>query len=248
MTTLGAHLDARPFALAMSSGFFGFFAHAGVLCALDEAGLRPIRLSGSSAGALVTGAYAAGVAPRDLAEALLGLDRAAFWDPSPGAGLLRGARFRARLESLLPVDDFAACSTPLAVSAFDARRRRTRVLDAGRLVPAIYASCAVPLLFQPIRHEGGLLVDGGVRDRPGLAGMPRDIPVLHHHLASRSPWRRQSDPAHTPPKRDGLVALVLPDLPRSGPFALDAGRAAYEMAYDRARRALDREVGEIVVG
>ena len=50
-TTLHDHLAQRPFALAMSSGFFGFFAHAGVLRALDEASLRPTRLSGSSAGA-----------------------------------------------------------------------------------------------------------------------------------------------------------------------------------------------------
>lgn len=248
MKTLREHLAARPFSLAMSSGFFGFFAHAGVLCALDEAGLRPTRLSGSSAGALVTGAYAAGVPPRALADTLLALDREAFWDPAPGAGLLRGARFRARLEALLPVRDFETCDRPLAVSVFDVTRGRTHVIDRGPLVPALYASCAVPLLFHPLRHEGRMLVDGGVRDRPGLAGMPHGETVLHHHLASRSPWRRANDPELRPPKREGLVALVLPDLPRSGPFALHAGRAAFHQAYDRAQRALDRIAGEVVVG
>ena len=63
---LGDWLEEAPFSLAMSSGFFGFFAHAGVLAALDESALIPKQLSGSSAGALVSVAYAAGLAPRDL--------------------------------------------------------------------------------------------------------------------------------------------------------------------------------------
>ena len=80
MTTLGAHLDARPFALAMSSGFFGFFAHAGVLCALDEAGLRPIRLSGSGAGAAFQAAMtgSARFVPSDREQA-----EGVAWGPWP---------------------------------------------------------------------------------------------------------------------------------------------------------------------
>ena len=48
----------------------------------------------------------------------------------------------------------------------------TRVLAAGPLSPAIHASCAVPLLFQPVWVEGRPLLDGGIADRPGLDGVP----------------------------------------------------------------------------
>jgi len=88
--TLGEWLE-EPFALAMSSGFFAFFAHTGVLGALVARGARPTRVSGSSAGALVTGAYAAGAEPGRIEEELAGLRRHDFWDPRPGLGLLAGA-------------------------------------------------------------------------------------------------------------------------------------------------------------
>ena len=112
---LGDWLSAAPFSLAMSSGFFGFFSHAGVVAALDESNLIPSRLSGSSAGALVTIASAAGLGPADLAEALEALKRDDFWDPGrffglAQGGLLRGDRFRRRIEALLPVNSFEALS------------------------------------------------------------------------------------------------------------------------------------------
>ena len=53
MRTLRDWLAGKPFTLVMSSGFFGFFAHAGVVSVLEEQGLRPARIAGSSAGALV---------------------------------------------------------------------------------------------------------------------------------------------------------------------------------------------------
>jgi NTE family protein len=100
--TLEDWLREAPFALAMSSGFFGFFAHVGVLTVLEERGLVPSRASGSSAGALVGGAWASGVSADAIANAVLGLRRESFWDPYFGPGLLRGRLFRGLLDSLLP--------------------------------------------------------------------------------------------------------------------------------------------------
>ena len=96
--TLRQWLGERPFALTMSSGFFGFFAHAGLVSVLEDAGLLPARLSGSSAGALVAGIWASGVSATRIADELLALERAHFWDPAPGMGLLRGRLFEERLD------------------------------------------------------------------------------------------------------------------------------------------------------
>lgn len=242
MMTLREWLREGPFSLAMSSGFFGFFAHCGVMTVLEDTGLLPVRLSGSSAGALVAGSWASGLEAPGLATELMQLERAHFWDPRPGLGLLRGRLFRERLQALLPRARFEDCRVPVAVSVFDLRTRRTRVIDSGALAPALHASCAVPLMFHPVLHQGTLLWDGGVLDRPGLAGMPEGGRVLFHHLASKSPWRTSLEM----PSRAGMTTLVLEDLPRSGPFKLDEGRRAFEAARKATRLALERPHHDVV--
>jgi len=245
--TLRAWLQRKPFALGLSSGFFGFFAHAGLVTVLEDEHLLPDRLSGSSAGALVAGFWAAGLPAARITEELLAMRRRDFWDPWPGAGLLRGRRFRRRLESLLPVERFEQCRWPLAVSTYDLLARRVRVLDSGPLAAGLHASCAVPLLFQPAWIGRRPCVDGGVRDRHGLAGMPEGARLFYHHLASRSPWRSPDSPALRLPARPGTVSLVIDDLPRSGPFRLDEGPRIHRLASTAARCALDRPVIDGVV-
>lgn len=241
--TLRDWLRAGPFTLALSSGFFGFFAHAGVVSVLEEEGLLPAAVSGSSAGALVGGLWAAGVPASRIRAELLALRRDHFWDPAPGLGLLRGRLFRSRVEALAPGATFASCRIPLAVSAFSPLARRTVVLRDGSLASAVHASCAFPLLFQPVRVDGSLLLDGGVADRPGLAGAPPGGRVLHHHLALRSPWRRRGSPALVPPRREGLRAVVVDGLPRLGPFRLARGGEAMDRAAAGMRAALAGPAG-----
>lgn len=248
-TTLAEHLAARPFALALSSGFFGFYAHTGMLLALEEAGLAPARLSGSSAGALVAGLWAAGVPARAMADELLALERADFWDPAPGLGLLRGDLFRRRVERLVSSARFESCRVPIAMSAFDVVARRTVVLDRGDLASAVCASCAFPGLLHPVRRDGRVLYDGGIGDRPGLAGLaaqPHGEPTLHHHLASRSPWRRPGSPALAVPVRAGTISLRIARLPRVHPFRLTADRAALRAAHLATRGALSAPAAPLI--
>jgi NTE family protein len=235
---LGDWLARAPFGLAMSSGFFSFFAHTGMLAALVERGLVPAHVAGSSAGALVGGAYAAGLAPQALAEVLVTLERAQFWDPRLGAGLLAGEKFDRLLRQMLPVDQFERCNLPVRISVFDILARRTAVLARGDLAHAIRASCAVPAMFQPVWIERRPYWDGGILDRPGIAGVPPGR-LLFHHIASRSPWRRVAPGL---PRRAELVSLVIDELPRSGPFKLDAGKRAMQLARDATLRALDQPI------
>jgi NTE family protein len=246
MTSLRDWLARRPFGLVMSSGFFSFFAHTGMLQALLAAGLTPSHVAGSSAGALVAGAWAAGLELDELSAVLTSLRRADFWDPRPGVGLLAGRKFDALLRRLLPVTRFEQCRVPTRISVFDALRCRTAVLERGDLVAAIRASCAVPGMFHPVWIDRRPYLDGGILDRPGLVGVPEG-PALFHHIASRSPWRRPSSAALQLPQRPQLVALVLEDLPRAGPFRLDAGRRALHAARVATERALTRPITEKVV-
>lgn len=248
--TLREWLRERPFALGLSSGFFGFFAHTGLVTVLEDEGLLPARLAGSSAGGLVAGLWASGVDGPRLHDELHALRREHFWDPRPGLGLLRGGLFRERLEGLLPVRTFAECRVPVSVSVYDTLARATRVLASGALAPALHASCAVPLLFQPVWVDGRPLLDGGIADRPGVEGLPRGERVLHHHLASRSPWRRPGARSMEVPSQAGMISLVIEGLPRVGPFRLEQGPRAFDAARRAARDALDRrvEAGVVRVG
>lgn len=240
--TLAEWLSKAPFSLALSSGFFGFFAHAGFMRALDDAGLKPARITGSSAGSLIAGAYASGVSGEELCEELRDLRREEFWDPWVGAGLLRGGLFRDRLERLLKAKTFEETEVPLTISVFDIYEKRTRLVESGKLSPVIQASCCFPLLFHPVWLGARPTIDGGVADRPALDSMQPGERVLAHHLVSRSPWRRSDDPSAQVPARPGLIAVAIDDLPRLGPFRLEAGAEASELAYRAAKEALARPV------
>jgi NTE family protein len=236
-------LRERPFSLAMSSGFFSFFAHAGLLSVLIEEGFVPVRVSGSSAGALVTAAWAGGVEPEELSNELSQLERKHFWDPAFGPGFLRGALFQQRLDKMLAGKTFETARVPAAVSVFELKTRRTKVITQGAISTAIRASCAVPGLFHPVEIDGRLHWDGGVLDRPGLAGMPLGERVLYHHILSQSPWRIGGAGMGIPP-RESMITLAMGDLPRSGPFRLSQGRQAYEVARTLGRKALATPIEE----
>jgi predicted acylesterase/phospholipase RssA len=172
-----AHLETIRGArvgVALSSGFFGFFHHAGVLEALVGRGIRPVRMTGNSAGALVGAMYASGLEPAQITAELLSIRRADFWDPgwpfSPlGFGLLAGEKLAGRLARALPVHGFAECRIPLAVGVYGLEDGRTRHLSRGAVVPAVRASCAVPYLFQPVPIGDRSYWDGGFGEKTPLA-------------------------------------------------------------------------------
>jgi NTE family protein len=244
--TLGDWLAQGPFGLAMSSGFFSFFAHTGMLSALIARGLRPTHVAGSSAGALVAGAWGAGLEPDELAGVLAEVRREDFWDPSIGPGLLAGRKFDALLRRMLPQGAIDACRVPVRISVFDILARRTVVLERGDLAKAIRASCAVPAMFQPVWIDRRPYWDGGILDRPGIAGVPPGR-LLFHHISSRSVWRRAVPSSLALPARPEMVSLVVDGLPRSNPWRLDAGRQALLDARAATERALDQPIADGVV-
>lgn len=237
-------LAQAPFTLSMSSGYFGFFAHLGMLQALQDAGLTPTRYTGASAGALVAGLSAAGCDLNTLKERLFTISKEDFWDPGLGFGLLKGGHFRKMIKDLLPIQLIQDCPIPLALSTYDIKQKQTQVYQSGELVPLIYASCALPILFQPIKYDNRWLSDGGIKDRPALASVQDDERVLYHHIASRSPWRRKNSPALELPKKNNLVGIAIEGLPRSGPNKLHKGQEAWLLANQTMKHLLQQPYQE----
>ncbi|WP_426417537.1 patatin-like phospholipase family protein [Aestuariirhabdus sp. LZHN29] len=242
--TLADWLAQEPFTLTMSSGFFSFYAHCGMLCALHEHQLSPAKITGSSAGALVGSCLASGRPATEIRDLLLSITPDSCWDPGWGPGLLKGELFKSMLRDFTAIEEFEECSIPVHLSAYHARSRTTRVLSTGNLAEAVHASCAVPLLMQPARIANQLYWDGGIGDRHGLAATQPGERIFYHHIASRSPWRLPSSHALKVPARHNLQALVIRGLPRSSPRNMSRGPLALTMAREATLRALDTPVGD----
>jgi NTE family protein len=236
-------LGREPFTLVLSAGFFGFFAHTGFLAALVEAGLRPKRLVGVSAGALVAGLYAGGMPPDEIRQRLYQLERRDFWDPGlPLCGLLRGRALADKLRATLPVVRFECLRVPLCVVAFDVLAWQSVNLDRGDLPSAVHASCAVPLMFRPVRRQGRWLVDGGAADRSGLGAVGRHERCCLHHLPSSHARPYLRPDLALLALRDNCLARLATGLPQVTPFALREGPRAFDAAYDKTRRWLEQRL------
>lgn len=152
--------------LALGSGGARGAAHVGVLKVLERAGLKISAIAGSSIGAMVGGAYAAGLPLARIEEEWLTTSRAkllrSFLPTFPRAGLSSGAGLRRYLREILGDVRMEELPTPFAAVATDLDTGEPVVLRSGPLVEAIRASAAIPGVFQPVRWEGRLLVDGGM--------------------------------------------------------------------------------------
>lgn len=188
MPTLQETLASRRFGLVLSAGYFGFFAHGGLLTALERIGLRPAAWAGTSAGALVGALGASGMPAADIASMMARIGKADFWDPEPVAqlweavrgrgwtGLLRGDRFRRLLESRLPAR-FEDCREPLVIVTADVTNAASRVHVSGPLPPVVHASCAYPGLFRTVDEDGIQSWDGGLIDKAPIVALTEHADV-----------------------------------------------------------------------
>jgi NTE family protein len=232
----------QPSHFALSSGFFGFFSHAASSAALWQVGYRPTSISGASAGALVGCLLACGLSSETIATRLTQLQRGDFWQPGLGLGLLKPDRFKATLRQLVPQRTFEETEIPFSVSVYSARKRATQVINSGNLIDAVFASCAIPGLFHPQAVSGDLLWDGGIKDRPGVAGVPEDGELLYLHIPSKSPWR-----SYVPlPQRKRTTRLAVQGLPRSGPSKLALGPIIYRRAYEAVLAQMSRRYESVL--
>jgi NTE family protein len=149
--------------LALGGGAARGFAHIGVIQVLEESGIRPDLVIGTSAGSFVAALYAAGMNGRDLAALAHGLDEGALTDWSfPGRGLIRGealARYVREKTGNLLIEQMRM---PLGIVATDLSSGEGIVFRSGDTGAAVRASSAVPAVFQPVRIGANEYVDGGL--------------------------------------------------------------------------------------
>ncbi len=177
--TIDVQTPGPTFAVAFGGGGARGLAHIHVIQVLDELGIRPVAIAGSSIGAMMGAGMAAGMSGRDIeqhARAVLSNRNEAMarmWRSLPRsvgelvAGGIRLGQFdvarilRAFLPDSVP-ERFEQLEIPLQVTATDFYGHAGKVFRQGDLYTALAASAALPAIFRPVSHEGRLLIDGGI--------------------------------------------------------------------------------------
>jgi len=262
-------------------------AHAGAWRALGEAGLTPSHVIGTSMGAVVGAAFAAGVSYDGLvaaAGALRTRDVAALDPLALVAGvftphLFRTGPLKASIARLVPARRFGELELPLTVTATDLDSGALTLFGAlgqdAPLLDALYASCALPLYYEPGTVAGRRYADGGLRavlplavahsvtadlvvavdvgpgfDEPPAAGKA-PIPALirAHGEAIRIMMAAQTERAIADwPREAPRLVLVRAVAEREATFAVGRAEGYLRAGYDATKLALDALVAAPRVG
>jgi NTE family protein len=150
--------------LALGSGSARGWAHVGVIRALEEAGIRPDLVCGTSVGAMVAAAYAAGELDR-FEQWVSGMgitDVVGFMDVTFNGGLIKGERLMEFFRRHVVDRPIGELAMPFAAVATSLETGAEVWLREGSTVEAVRASLAMPAMFTPVRRDGKLLVDGAL--------------------------------------------------------------------------------------
>ena len=183
----------KSVALALGGGGARGLAHIVVAEAMDEMGVKPVAIAGTSIGAIIGAGYAAGMSGRDMRRHAIRVAhnrtdvmrrmmraRAGKLSAIFGGGLGDATRLDAELlcEQFLPdtlPQDFSELAIPLTVIASDLYLRREVAFSEGPLRRALAASISLPTIMRPVEVDGQVLVDGGATN-----------PLPFEHLRGRA--------------------------------------------------------------
>jgi NTE family protein len=156
-------------ALVLGGGAARGFAHVGVIRALEQEKIPIDLVVGTSVGSLIGAIYAADLSSFDLEWTAFQLEKDDLFDfgvlnAVTGMGFAKGDKLEAWVKSHIKATNIENMKLPFAAVATDLNWGYKVVLDKGSVARAIRASAAIPGIFQPVQHQGKILVDGGVVD------------------------------------------------------------------------------------
>ncbi|WCO02899.1 patatin-like phospholipase family protein [Psychroserpens ponticola] len=157
--------------LVLSGGGVRGAAHIGVIKALEENGIFPTHVSGTSSGAIVGALYAYGYDWENMFKffrdtQLLDFKKYALGKP----GIIDTEKFYPQFRNYIKEDDFSVLQKSLIITATDILQGNLKIFSEGELIKPILASAAFPGVFAPVKIENSLYIDGGV-----LNNFPVDV-------------------------------------------------------------------------
>ena len=196
----------KKIGLALGAGGAKGISHIAFLQALDELGVRPAVIAGTSIGAVIGGFYAAGVSGAQLEQLLKGIGFRDLYKIVLDFSILsQSAIFTGQgvedfLSREIPARSFEDVEIPLKVVATNFWDRRQVVFESGSLINAIRASMAMPAVFEPVLLNDKVLIDGGA-----VNPLPYDL--IQEECASLA----TCDPSRIVPDCAGKGALHMPE-------------------------------------
>ena len=156
----------KTLGLALGAGGSRGVAHIGFLKALEEAGVKPDYIVGSSMGSVVGGAYAAGVSLDLMKEAVFKLRLLDLVTPAKQkGGVLGNSKMHSLIKKYIGEVTFADLKLPFRCVAVDMIKQEVVEFSEGSVVEAIVASSSIPAIFHPVVKDEKRLIDGGVLER-----------------------------------------------------------------------------------
>lgn len=197
--------NRRDIALVLSSGGARGLAHIGAIEELEHQHFHITSIAGCSMGSLVGGMYASGRL-QDFKQWMFDLDRSKIWkltDLSFSLShLMKGERVIEAMKDVVPDVNIEDLPIPYAAIATDWESGREIVFRTGSLYEAIRASISMPAVFNPVRRENMILLDGGIINPLPLNRVQRHdgdllvaVNVSGPDFAEQSRQRRQREEA-----------------------------------------------------
>ena len=159
------HPSAKParVALVLGGGGCRGYSHIGVLRALEAAGHKPDLIVGSSVGSLVGALYADGMSASQLAREGRNLDTSKLRNWTwPNLGVFSGAGIASFVKAQSSKTEIEQLPTRFAAVATNLSTGELVILHRGDLARAVQASSSLPGLFEPVRVDGRLCIDGNL--------------------------------------------------------------------------------------
>ena len=169
-----AEMPKPKIALVLGGGAARGFAHVGVIRALEQEKVPIDMIIGTSVGSLFGAIYANDMNSFELEWTAFLLEKDSLFDYGvmnafTGMGVAKGDKLEEFVRTKVPTLNIENLKLPFAAVATDLNRGTRVVLDRGSVAKAVRASSAIPGVFNPVEHQGKLLVDGGVMDNIPIA-------------------------------------------------------------------------------
>jgi NTE family protein len=209
------------FGIVLSGGGARGFAHLGVLQALNEAGIFPDVISGTSAGALVGVLYCDGYTPKEILKMMNTGSRLNFMRPSlPRYGVLQISGIVKILEQNLRAKIFSDLKIPLFVAATDLNHGLIKYFSEGELLNPVIASASIPVLFNPVIINDIHYVDGGVMDNMPIHPIENDCRFMIGSFVNPTGYASKFGSLIDIAERTFILNMYKEALEKSGKFDL----------------------------
>lgn len=249
----------RKIGIALSGGGVRGISHLGVLKALNQHGIFPNRISGSSAGAIAGALYAGGHSPDEILDIIIKTNYFKFIRPAISwTGLLKMDTVEALFLKYLPENSFESLQIPLTIAATDIKRAKVVYFSEGEMIKPLMASSCIPGMFDPIAIGNQYFIDGGVLNN--LPVEPLDgicdviigvncnhLPVEHNiknikNLIERTVIMSMNYNVYS--RKDKCDYFIEPQgLARYGVFDIKKAKDIFDFGYEAALSFIDNNQG-----